>query len=128
MREIARVLKPGGRAVIGVPNKYEWFGKSLALDLFAVLHIKEDGHEHSYGWGELTRELESCGLQVISKNGPYFMPWFIRAADWFLHQRAPSLTVLLVPFIVVCDWLSTIPFFQRHGSLLAAVVQKPLRS
>ena len=45
MKEISRVLKKGGRAVIGVPNKYEWFGKSLALDFFAYIGIKEDGYE-----------------------------------------------------------------------------------
>ena len=31
MREICRVLKKGGRAIIGVPNKYEWFGKSAKI-------------------------------------------------------------------------------------------------
>jgi SAM-dependent methyltransferase len=125
MAEIFRVLKSGGRAVIGVPNKYEWFGKSLVLDLFAYTGIKKDGFEHSFSWRQLTRELESSGFKVIHKSGPYFMPWFIRAGDWFLAQHLPQAAIVFLPFIKICDYLTSFEFFQRQGSLLAAVVEKP---
>lgn len=124
MREICRVLKKGGRAIIGVPNKYEWFGKSLALDFFAYIGIKEDGYEFSFGWGELKRQLNDCGLELIDKDGPYFMPWPIRAADWFLSQRFPKLCFLFYPFIYLSEYFSNFKFFRKNGSLLAAVVQK----
>lgn len=125
MVEIYRVLKPGGRAVVGVPNKYEWFGKSVALDIFAYFGIKEDGREHSFGWKKLCSDLESCGFRVIKKDGPYFMPWFIRAADWFFAQHAPKMSVLLLPLIKFCDFLSGWPFLLRNGGLLAALVERP---
>ncbi|MBI2024666.1 MAG: class I SAM-dependent methyltransferase [Candidatus Harrisonbacteria bacterium] len=125
MEEIFRVLKPGGRAVIGVPNKYEWFGKSLILDFFALTGIKEDGYEHSYGWRQFTRELEDSGLRVLRKTGAYFMPWFIRAADWFLAQRLPKAAIVLWPFIKFSDYLSNSNFFLKHGSVVVAVVEKP---
>ena len=124
MKEISRVLKKGGKAVIGVPNKYEWFGKSIALDLFAYLGIKEDGYEFSYGWKQLERELNNEGLRLIEKEGPYFMPWPIRAADWFLSQRYPKLCFLFYPFIYISEFFSRFNFFRKNGSLIAAVVTK----
>jgi len=124
MKEISRVLKKGGRAVIGVPNKYEWFGKSLALDLFAYLGIKEDGYEFSFGWTQLERELKESGLKLIEKDGPYFMPWPIRAADWFLSQKYPKLCFLFYPLIYISEFFSKFRFFRKNGSLLAAIVEK----
>ena len=124
MREICRVLKKGGKAIIGVPNKYEWFGKSLALDFFAYIGIKEDGYEFSFGWKELEKQLNDCGLELIDKDGPYFMPWPIRAADWFLSQRLPKLCFLFYPFIYISEYFSNFKFFRKNGSLLAAVVKK----
>jgi SAM-dependent methyltransferase len=124
MKEISRVLKKGGKAVIGVPNKWEWFGKSIALDIFAYFGIKEDGYEHSYSWSQLEKELDFSNLKLICKEGPYFMPWPIRAADWYLTQHFPSLCFLFYPFIYVTDFLSKFRFFRKNGSLLAAVVKK----
>jgi SAM-dependent methyltransferase len=124
MKEISRVLAKGGKAVIGVPNKYEWFGKSIALDLFAYLGIKGDGYEFSFGWKQLEKELNECGLRLIEKDGPYFMPWPIRAADWFLSQKFPKLCFLFYPFIYISEFFSRFNFFRRNGSLIAAVVIK----
>ena len=124
MKEISRVLAKNGKAVIGVPNKYEWFGKSLALDLFAYLGIKEDGYEFSFGWKQLENELNESGLRLIEKEGPYFMPWPIRAADWFLAQKKPKLCFLFYPFIYISDFFSRFNFFRRNGSLIAAIVIK----
>jgi len=126
MREIYRVLKPGGKAVVGVPNKYEWFGKSIALNIMAYFGIKEDGKEHSFGWKQLRRDLEGCGFKVIREDGPYFMPWFIRATDWFFAQNMPWASTLLLPVIAFCDYLSRSSFLLRHSGLLAAVVEKPM--
>ena len=124
MKEISRVLKKGGTAVVGVPNKYEWFGKSIALDIFAYFGIKEDGYEFSYGWKQLENELSQYNLKIIHKDGPYFMPWPIRAADWFLSQNYPKLCFLFYPFIYISEFFSKFNFFRRNGSLLAAVVKK----
>ncbi|HEY4482974.1 MAG TPA: methyltransferase domain-containing protein [Candidatus Paceibacterota bacterium] len=125
MREMYRVLKPGGKAVVGVPYKYEWFGKSIALDILAYLGIKEDGREFSFGWKQLSSELESCGFKVIARDGPYFMPWFIRATDWFFAQHMPAGFVITKPFIWMSDYLSKSKFLRSRSSLIAAIVQKP---
>jgi SAM-dependent methyltransferase len=125
VKEIFRVLKPGGRAVIGVPNKYEWFGKSIILDILADTGFKEDGRELSYSWNELSLMVKCAGFKMVAKTGPYFMPWFIRLADWYFYQKSPKLKYLMSPFIYVCDLLSNSNYLRSHGSLLAAVVEKP---
>ena len=125
MKEIYRVLKPGGRAVVGVPNKYEWFGKSIILDILADTGYKEDGREHSFSWKEITDDLNKCGFRVVAKTGPYFMPWFIRLIDWYLYQRSPKLKYVMAPFVWVCDLLTNSSFLRSHGSLLAPIAEKP---
>lgn len=124
VREIYRVLKPGGRAVIGVPNKYEWFGKTIILNVLADTGFKEDGRERSFGWTELIYDLESCGFKIIAKTGLYFMPWFIRLVDWYFYQRSPKLKYLMFLPIAVCDFLGQFKFLRSHSSLLVPVVEK----
>ncbi len=125
IEEIYRVLKPGGIAVIGVPNKYEWFGKSIVLDILSEIGAKKDNKEFSFGWKNLTKLLETNGFIIKAKTGTYFMPWFIRLIDWYLYQKSPRLKYVMFLPIKFCDLLSKINFFRSHGSLLAPVVIKP---
>ena len=73
---------------------------------------------------QLEKELNESGLRLIEKEGPYFMPWPIRAADWFLSQRFPKLCFLFYPFIYISDFFSRFKFFRKNGSLIAAIVVK----
>lgn len=126
MKEIYRVLRPGGRAVIGVPNKYEWFGKSPVLNILADLGFKKDGREISCSWNQLIRDLKTCGFEIVIKDGPYFMPWFIRLADWYFYQKSTKFKYLFYLPITLCNFMSNIKLFRTYGgSLISPVVEKP---
>jgi len=126
MRECYRVLRKGGRAAIGVPNKYEWFGRALVLEVLASFGVKLGGHEICYGWKRLTEEVESCGFRVVAKTGIYFMPWFVRMGDWFFYQRSKRFKYLFFLPIVLCNFLGKIEWVKRYGGgQLVVVVERP---
>jgi len=62
LREMTRVLRPGGHMVVTVPNKFSTF-------LFAHRRNKagssDYGYCHLYAPAELKRDLRACGLEVL---------------------------------------------------------------
>ncbi|HEY0664150.1 MAG TPA: class I SAM-dependent methyltransferase, partial [Thiobacillaceae bacterium] len=56
--EMARVLKPGGRAIIGVPNRHDPFLRPLFVTLLQAVGLYGYGYEKSYSRRALRRILE----------------------------------------------------------------------
>jgi len=83
IREMARVLRPGGHLVVTVPNKFSTF-------LFAHLRNRSGssdyGYCHLYSPRELKREVRACGLDVLRFSSewhgiltlPSFMPKLVK--------------------------------------------------
>ncbi len=74
LRELARVLRPGARAVVVVPagpGTYDYYDRFL-------------GHERRYGRGELAGKARGAGLEVLEDAhlGSLFYPAF-----WVVKQR-----------------------------------------
>ena len=46
--EMARVLKPGGRAIIGVPNRHDPFLRPLFVTVLQAIGMYGYGYEKSY--------------------------------------------------------------------------------
>jgi len=126
VREIFRVLKPDGGAIIGVPNKLDPFLRPLLVHLLNLVGLYAYGMEKSFTPRAFRRLLESAGFRVTAQSGILFMPGWLRMADLLCHTRFPRLTLLTAWLVRPFAWLyRRIPWIRRHGYLIAFVASKP---
>ncbi len=124
--ECHRLLKPGGRAIIGVPNKLDPFLRPLQVTVLNALGRYAYGYELSFTRGQLERMLGEAGFEVVARTGILFMPGWLRMLDLFLFVRRPSWSAPLKPLIAPFAWLyHRSDLVKRSGYLIAAVVRKP---
>jgi SAM-dependent methyltransferase len=126
VEEIARVLKPGGRAIVGVPNRHDPFLRPLVATLLQAIGLYGYGYEKSYSRRALRQMLERAGLQVVAETAILFIPGWLRMLDLACHSWCRPLAAvtgaLVRPFVFLDRHL---PAVRRHGYLLATVVVKP---
>jgi SAM-dependent methyltransferase len=123
--EVQRILKVGGKAIIGVPHKWNIFLRPLlvkALDFFGKYPYSP---EKAFSYGELCRVVERSGLRVRYRTGLLAFPGILRMAELFLYKRNIPLyrlsPLILRPFEVVesrWEWPG------RLGYLIAVVAEK----
>ena len=80
MREIARVLKPGGTAAVTVPR---FWPELVCWALSDEYHLVEGGHVRIYRLGDLRRRLRAAGLRptgVGLAHGLHTPYWWLRCA------------------------------------------------
>lgn len=124
--EMARVLKPGGRLILGVPNRFDPFFRPVMVWVLWCLGLYGYGFEKSYSRRELRRMLERADLEVVDQTGILFIPGWLRIADLVAHTRVPALrpiTRAAVRTFVRLD--ARFPSLRRHGYLIAAVARRP---
>ena len=128
LAEVRRVLRVGGRAIIGVPHTWNVFLRPLLVVVLTWLGKYPYAPERSFGGGELRRLVEGCGLRVLARTGILTIPGAVRMADLFLHRagsRLQRLTALLVrPFEAL---KSRFAWSGRFGYLVVMVAEKPER-
>lgn len=126
VEEMARVLKPGGRAIIGVPNRHDPFLRPLMATAMQWLGLYAYGYEKSYSRSALRAMLEAAGFTVVTETAILFIPGWLRILDLACHSWCrPLATVtgaLVWPFVFLD---AHVPAVRRHGYLLATVVTKP---
>jgi SAM-dependent methyltransferase len=126
VQEFFRVLKPGGRAIIGVPNKLDPFLRPVLVCLLNGLGLYSYGMEKSFTPGELRRLLSGAGFRVTGQSGILFMPGWLRMLDLFCHAYLSSLSRLTGLFTAPFSWLyRRFPSLRRHGYLIVCAVAKP---
>ena len=124
--EIFRVMKPGGHAIVGVPNKLDPFLRPVLVQALRLFGAYPYGLEKSFTPAELRRLLESVGFQAKALSGVLFMPGWLRMVDLVLHARGSRLEratrMLVRPFEAL---FRRFPAVRRHGYLIAWAVEKP---
>ena len=127
--EMARVLKPGGRAIIGVPNRHDPFLRPALATVMQWLGLYAYGYEKSYSRRSLRLMLERAGFTVVTETAILFIPGWLRMLDLAFHAWCPPLSVvtgaLVWPFVQID---AKVPAVRRHGYLLATVVTKARRA
>jgi SAM-dependent methyltransferase len=126
IEEMARVLKPGGRAIVGVPNRYDPFLRPVFVAALHAMGLYAYGYERSYSRRALRKMLERAGFEVVAETAILFVPGWLRMLDLACHAWCrPLATVtgaLVWPFAFLDrHW----PAVRRHGYLLATIVVKP---
>jgi SAM-dependent methyltransferase len=126
LREIERVLKAGGIAIVGVPHKWDLFLRPLFVYALTSIGKYLYAPEKCMSAGELRRAVTQSGLQVRTRTGLLLMPGILRMADLFFLSRGIPLRrltpLLLWPFEQLerrSSWA------RKFGYLLTLVVEKP---
>jgi SAM-dependent methyltransferase len=127
--EMARVLKPGGRAIVGVPNRHDPFLRPILAAALQRLGLYAYGLEKSYSRRALREMLERAGLTVGAETAILFVPGWLRMLDLACHSWCRPLAKItgacLWPFVFLDRY---VPAVRKHGYLLATVAVKPTSS
>ena len=124
--EIARVLKPGGQAIVGVPNRHDPFLRPLLATILQAAGLYGYGYEKSYSRRGLRRLLEGAGLEVVAETAILFMPGWLRMLDLACHAWCRPLSKVTGALVWPFAWLDRhVPAVRNHGYLLATIVRKP---
>jgi SAM-dependent methyltransferase len=123
--EMARVLKPGGRAIIGVPNRHDPFLRPAFAALLQAVGLYAYGLEKSYSRRTLRQMIERAGLTVVDETAILFIPGWLRIADLVCHSWCRPLALVtgafVWPFVMLDRY---VPAVRRHGYLLATIATK----
>jgi len=129
LEECFRVLKPGGTAVIGVPNALDPFLRPLQVAALNALSLYAYGYEKSFTPARFERLLQSIGFRVKARSGILFMPGLLRIAELFLYVRRPGSAAVFKPLVAPFAWLyRRSDLLKRSGYLTVSVVRKPGRA
>lgn len=122
--EIHRVLKKGGVAIIGVPNKYDIFLRAQLLTLGNKLRLTPYGEELSFSRQEINDLFSKNGRFEVIDNEGIFLPWFIRYPDMKLYVRFRSACkIFFLPLQLVRN-LSKIKLLRQTSGIITCIAQK----
>jgi SAM-dependent methyltransferase len=123
--EMARVLKPGGRIIVGVPNRYDPFLRPLLASALQATGLYGYGFEKSYSRRALREMVERAGLTVTAETAILFIPGWLRMLDLACHAWCRPLAAITGACVQPFVWLDRhVPAVRRHGYLLATVATK----
>ncbi len=100
LREMRRILKPDGVAMISIPVKYDLWGRFLFIGFLQKLGIYNYGYEIQYKRGEFKNLLEKAGFKIEDKEGYLIFPSPLRALDYLCHLKKIKMGTKLVKILL----------------------------
>jgi SAM-dependent methyltransferase len=129
VKELARLLKPGGRAIIGVPNRHDPFLRPLLVAILQAVGLYAYGYEKSYSRRRVRHMLQRAGLNVGAESSILFIPGGLRMLDLACYVWCRPLSMVTTWLISPFVWLDRhVLAVRKHGYLLATVAIKPRTS
>lgn len=122
--EVWRVLKPGGIAIMGCPNRHDPYGSQLVIKTLSLLGLWPYGEELSFSYADLKSFMLGAGFCVRERSAPYVLPWCLRYTDILLHLRAQPVDYILRPFIWPFKYINHIALFRKYANHIVCVGQK----
>jgi len=126
VKEIVRVLRTGGSAIIGVPNRHDPFLRPLLATVLQGLGLYAYGYEKSYSRRALRDMLERAGLTVVAETSILFIPGALRMLDLACYSWCRPLSIVTAALVWPFAWLARhVTAVRKQGYLLATVALKP---
>lgn len=125
VENIYKILKPGGKALVGLPNRLDPFFRPLLKNIMSLSGIYYFGTEKSLDVKQLRSLFFNNGFKILKSGSILFLPGIIRIADLFFFKYFKPLTkvteVLYKPFRFLKRHFKV---FRLSGYLIYIVIEK----
>ena len=105
LAEMYRILRPGGYAIVGVPNKLDPFLRPLLVFCLRLFNCYPYGMERSFTAAQLRSMVEKFGFEYRAVSGLLFIPGWLRMLDLYLHTKNAAMATFTGPLIAFFAFL-----------------------